>query len=562
MSKNLLGKEELKYLIQLIKKKIKSVSDTKQDSHDDRLETEHKSIVEAINEVNTKAGQNGGLSQETDPTVHDWAKQPVKPTYSYDEIQGKPDLFSGNYDDLSNKPAIPSTEGLATEEYVDNLPDYLTFDSPEQKAKWTDWIGAFPYIEPPSGYITYMPTVRKDGDKITYSLQDTSAFLSGSSVGTGVGKLIKYATTTTDLSDTYGNGVTIYVDTPKYAKQAANKKFVEEVVNNFAETSVSDIGSAVAEETNELTIELKDKNGKVIATTKATLPTQEIPEVDLSAYVKAEDRDSFVIGGLTENAQTLSTTQKTTACEWLGAFPYIEPQSGYITYTPTVRKEGDKVIYVLQSIGSFLTLASIGADTGKLITYSNVAIDLSDTYGNRTTIYVDNPIYAKQAANKAYVDDTVATVESIAKGANQAVSFSNYQAMVSALASAPVGKYNVGQNIYINTLNVPDVWIAYVFETSGSYTYTDDTDVVERLKTSGFIMIGHYAISALETHKVDLTDYAKKEELENVTQLVDDFNADIAELYGRTDSLITYGTTDIGVGAELEEGKVYLVYEE
>ena len=51
MSKNLLGKEELKYLIQLIKQKIKSVADNKQDSHDEHLQTKSKQIVPAINEI-------------------------------------------------------------------------------------------------------------------------------------------------------------------------------------------------------------------------------------------------------------------------------------------------------------------------------------------------------------------------------------------------------------------------------------------------------------------------------------------------------------------------------
>ena len=32
----------------------------------------------------------------------------------------KSELFSGDYNDLSNKPNIPSIEGLATESYVDN----------------------------------------------------------------------------------------------------------------------------------------------------------------------------------------------------------------------------------------------------------------------------------------------------------------------------------------------------------------------------------------------------------------------------------------------------------
>ena len=43
---------------------------------------------------------------------------------SWDELKGKPDFAkvatSGSYNDLTDKPAIPSTAGLATEKYVDD----------------------------------------------------------------------------------------------------------------------------------------------------------------------------------------------------------------------------------------------------------------------------------------------------------------------------------------------------------------------------------------------------------------------------------------------------------
>jgi hypothetical protein len=45
-------------------------------------------------------------TEETDPTVPAWAKQPNKPTYRYEEI--------------INAPTVPSINGLATETYVDN----------------------------------------------------------------------------------------------------------------------------------------------------------------------------------------------------------------------------------------------------------------------------------------------------------------------------------------------------------------------------------------------------------------------------------------------------------
>ena len=100
----------------------------------------------------TEGNVSGGVSKETDPTVPDWAKEPQKPTYTASEVGALPDStqipnalsdlvedsvhrtvtdaekatwnaksnFSGNYNDLTNKPAIPSIAGLATEAYVNN----------------------------------------------------------------------------------------------------------------------------------------------------------------------------------------------------------------------------------------------------------------------------------------------------------------------------------------------------------------------------------------------------------------------------------------------------------
>lgn len=85
---------------------------------------------------------------EADPTVPAWAKTANKPTYTASEVGAVPTtrtvngkalsdnitlgatdvgalpstttLFSGNYNDLTNRPIIPSVEGLASEIYVDN----------------------------------------------------------------------------------------------------------------------------------------------------------------------------------------------------------------------------------------------------------------------------------------------------------------------------------------------------------------------------------------------------------------------------------------------------------
>ena len=64
------------------------------------------------------------IEKETDPTVPAWAKQPKKPVYNYSEIVKTPNLstvaITGSYDDLKDKPTIPSINGLASEYYVNN----------------------------------------------------------------------------------------------------------------------------------------------------------------------------------------------------------------------------------------------------------------------------------------------------------------------------------------------------------------------------------------------------------------------------------------------------------
>ena len=102
---------------------------------------------------------------------------------------------------------------------------------------------------------------------------------------------------------------------------------------------------------------------------------------------------------------------------------------------------------------------------------------------------------------------TANTAKSIADGANQALSYANYQAMVTAFNSLSSTAYKVGQNVMIVTVQVPDLWISAVESTSQTYTYVDDATIENELATSGYIQVGYYKLSQLETQKVDLTDY-------------------------------------------------------
>lgn len=98
-------------------------------------------------------------------------------------------------------------------------------------------------------------------------------------------------------------------------------------------------------------------------------------------------------------------------------------------------------------------------------------------------------------------------VNSIAKGANQALSYGNYSTMITAFNALANDIYNVGQNVMIVTLEVPDLWISGIESTSVPYTYTTDEAFTTALSTNGYVQVGYYKLSALETQKVDLTDY-------------------------------------------------------
>lgn len=114
------------------------------------------------------------------------------------------------------------------------------------------------------------------------------------------------------------------------------------------------------------------------------------------------------------------------------------------------------------------------------------------------------------------IQNTADAAERIARGANQSLSFSNYQAMITAFNSLANNVYNVGQNVMIITLNVPDLWISSIESTSQTYTYTTDEAFTTALNTNGYVQVGYYRLSALETQKVDLTNYYTKSQTDTL----------------------------------------------
>lgn len=101
-------------------------------------------------------------------------------------------------------------------------------------------------------------------------------------------------------------------------------------------------------------------------------------------------------------------------------------------------------------------------------------------------------------------------------GANKSVSFYNYNDLYHALTNTEMEQmhqYSIGQNFYIKALHVPDLWVYTSTEYMSDFVYTTDEDFINRLKTDGYVHVGKYVLSVLETQKADLTEYATLKEV-------------------------------------------------
>ena len=104
-------------------------------------------------------------------------------------------------------------------------------------------------------------------------------------------------------------------------------------------------------------------------------------------------------------------------------------------------------------------------------------------------------------------------VEAKADGASVSDTYESYEEMISAINSMSADTMKRGRNINIITMGVPDLWVAYVSDASVPYTYSSDEDFVREIEESGSVQVGFYKLAMLETQKIDLVDYAKKEDI-------------------------------------------------
>ena len=181
---------------------------------------------------------------------------------------------------------------------------------------------------------------------------------------------------------------------------------------------------------------------------------------------------------------------------------YLEP---YTTNVPEATTSAKGIVQLEATPTAYSTkaLTSGGAKTAlddKLDKTATAAKATADASGNNIA-----DTYATKTA-LSEVETTANTAKSIAEGRTRAVSFESYSAMVTALNAAANTDYKVGDNIFIQAKEVPDLWVYSVESTTSSYSYTTDDALISALE-AGAVQVGYYKIAAMETGKVDLTGY-------------------------------------------------------
>lgn len=183
-----------------------------------------------------------------------------------------------------------------------------------------------------------------------------------------------------------------------------------------------------------------------------------------------------------------------------------------------------------------LTKADVGLSNVNNVTITQEQVTQIGT--NKTNIENLGVRVSTNETNIANAQSTSNEALSIAKGRARTKVFETYNELATYLKSASATEFNVGDNLLIRELYVPDYWISKVLDNnSGTY--------------------GYYEINILETTKVDLSNYYDKSEIDTKeTNLNNKINekADLSVVYTKSQVDSAFTSRDENI-ALLEQNK-------
>lgn len=160
-----------------------------------------------------------------------------------------------------------------------------------------------------------------------------------------------------------------------------------------------------------------------------------------------------------------------------------------------------------------------------------------DTHNKSVSAHSDIRQSVSKAQSRA--DDAYA----LAEGKSNGSSYENISEFVKGFNALDNTKHNLGDNVYIQTLGVPDLWVYSVEETSVAYEYVSDEKFIADINKAGQVQVGYYKVSKLETEKVDLSGYQTKQDESLLTTSKAVVGA-INEVKGTADKASSKATTN------------------
>jgi len=227
-----------------------------------------------------------------------------------------------------------------------------------------------------------------------------------------------------------------------------------------------------------------------------------IDSISVNGVAQTIDANKNVDLTIDNNNQTVKAGNVT-----FGANDVVEIVGG--TNVTVTGNDTNKTITLTSTDTGATSVELKSGDTGNAVTtmtYDSATRKITFEKGETFQTATDNTLNTTSKT----VSGAINEVNSIAKQANQAKGFATYQALITELNSASATKYNVGQSFYVQTQEVPDLWIMSVESSSSSYTYTTDAAFITATAAAGGQQVGYYKLAQLETQKVDLTNYVQK----------------------------------------------------
>lgn len=251
------------------------------------------------------------------------------------------------------------------------------------------------------------------------------------------------------------------------------------------------------------------------------------------------DTGKYKIGDGTSNWQALqyyvnldqdSKTSLDTLIEMLDGDNFGKVNDVQVNGTTVVE---NKVANVSIGVLTTATTAQSEVTSGESFT-NNIVLHKVAKTGNYNDLL--NKLNVVDNLNSTSTTDVLSAnqgsvLKSMVQALPSAKSFTNIQAMITALNSYSNTEMNVGTSIYLQQTDVPDFWVYSKADSSVAYTYTDDSAFISAVETSGYVQVGYYNIAMLETAKVDLTDYYTKTETDSVINTI---NANIDNIINNT----------------------------